>query len=289
MLNYLAYRSERACVWQDYIWEREHYPWKKRLPWGGRPRTPLPALIGGPTVGAPWPENITAPRSIHYKHWLVVCPPEKRRIIWTHEIKKKYDLYWSSTAKSVFDTWNKILLEETALCVEVKAPPFEVENFGQVFDLWLWGSHRIVDIWEELRDSPVSQAWTTSPLIQRAVERNTHLFHSDTGSDAEAASNVDPFDRVIAVHVRRGDYEPACVHFANWNSTFYGWNQLPWLPDRFESPPGGTAGNNTEENKKIFLEHCWPDMDRILQKVEASRDDWEREVYGKSIRVVDTT
>lgn len=281
MLSYLAYESKRAYVFQDYQWQLEHYPWKNVVPPGAPPRTPLPALIGGPTVGAPWPEHIKAPRSIHVSHWEVVCPPEKRRVIFTHHIKKQFDLHWTPNATFIFDTWNKILLEETALCVEVKAPPAEVEDFGQVFDLWLWGGPRILDIWERYRDSVVSQAWTTSPLIQRAVDRNTHLFHNPASELTAAGEREDPFNRMVAVHVRRGDYEPACIHFSNWNSTFYGWNQLPWLPDRFEHPAGGTPGNNTEENRKIFLEHCWPDMDQIIRKAEAARDDWEKEVYGE--------
>ena len=64
MNTYLAYKSNRTYVFQDYIWRIEYYPWQHHLkrPW--QPRTPLNALISGPAAGGAWDLNDPAPRSI---------------------------------------------------------------------------------------------------------------------------------------------------------------------------------------------------------------------------------
>lgn len=277
MLTYLAYKSQRAYVFQDYVWKQDYYPWDESKAWEVPSRTPLPALISGPTAGGSWEVGDSAPRSIHQSWWDVVCPKEKVKVIWTHEVKRKYDLHWVPTAKVVFGVWNKILLEEEAQCVEVIAPQRDVEDFGQVFDLWLWGVDRILDIWEEFRDSPVSRLLATSPVVERCVERNLELFRTP-----ETAKH-DPFSRVFAVHVRRGDYIQACSNLANYNSTFYSWNLLPYLPDRFGPLPGGEPGKNTPENTAAYFKHCLPEMDAIIEKINVARDEWEKEIFGESI------
>ena len=38
------------------------------------------------------------------------------------------------------------------------------------------------------------------------------------------------------------------------------------------------SGQNSEENVQIYLEHCLPDDEAIVRKVEASRIDWEMEM-----------
>ncbi|KAJ3549240.1 hypothetical protein NMY22_g963 [Coprinellus aureogranulatus] len=188
--------------------------------------------------------------------------------------KKAYDLHWNG-GKEIFDAWNKLLLDDTAQCIEVIAPQRDIEDFGQVFDLWLWGSDRILALWEELRDSPVSQLLRTSPIIERNIARNEHLFWS------KQTTERDPFAHVFAAHVRRGDYDEACLNLANWKSTFYGWNQLPWLPDRFVVPEGGEPGKNTPENVKFYYDRCLPEPDAIIKKINDARDDYEKEVFGE--------
>jgi hypothetical protein len=232
--------------------------------------------MAGPTVGGAWSPGDPAPRSVHESYWEVVCPPENVKVIWTHEVKKQYNIHFEGSGKHIFGIWNKILLDESASCVDVRAPPLEVDNFGQVFDLWLLGTARILDFWEEYKDSPASRLLGPSPVVQRAVDRNEHLFH------IAETENHDPFSRVFAVHVRRGDYVQQCTGLANWNSTFYMWNLLPWLPDHFSPPPGGAPGNNTEENIKMYLERCLPDMDQLIAKIAKARDQYEREVFGAS-------
>ncbi|KAJ3512505.1 hypothetical protein NMY22_g15313 [Coprinellus aureogranulatus] len=131
-------------------------------------------------------------------------------------------------------------------------------------------------MWEELRDSPVSQLLRTSPIIERNIAHNEHLFWS-----RKTTNVTDPFSHVFAVHVRRGDFEEACLNLANWKSTFYGWNQLPYLPDRFTPAPGGEPGKNTPENIKAYYARCLPVPDTIIQRINDARDEYEKEVYGE--------
>ena len=275
MLNHLAYKSKRAYVFQQYIWKWEYHPWPRSKAWDWHPHTPLSALIAGPTTGDGWPADDPAPRSVNEDYWDLVCPPSKVRVIWTHHIKTEYNLRWTPNSKQVFDAWNKVLLEDTAQCVEVIAPQRDIEDFSQVFELWLWGSERILAMWEELRDSPVSKLLRTSPIIERNIARNEHLFWSNKTTE------LDPFKHVFAAHVRRGDYDEACQNLANWKSTFYGWNQLPWLPDRFVAPEGGEPGKNTPENIKKYYERCLPEPDTIIRRINEARDEYEKEVFGE--------
>ncbi|KAJ3532413.1 hypothetical protein NMY22_g7758 [Coprinellus aureogranulatus] len=167
--------------------------WPREKAWDWHPHTPLSALINGPTTGNGWPSDDPAPRAVNEDFWEVVCPPSKVRVVWTHHVKKAYDLHWNG-GKEIFDAWNKLLLDDTAQCIEVIAPQRDIEDFGQVFDLWLWGSDRILALWEELRDSPVSQLLRTSPIIERNIARNEHLFWS------KQTTERDPFAHVFAAH-----------------------------------------------------------------------------------------
>lgn len=160
--------------------------------------------------------------------------------------------------------------------------PRDVEGWGQVFDLWLVGSGgRIVDLWEDFGDSVVRRVTRPSEIVQRAVERNTHLFLQFTEFGSRKAR--DPFSKVLAVHIRRGDYEGHCVRLAKGNASFYGWSQLPWPPDRFKIDVGE---NGHEEGE--YMKHCLPDVERIIGKIHATRDEWEKETVAQ-ISELDTS
>ncbi|RXW24100.1 hypothetical protein EST38_g1789 [Candolleomyces aberdarensis] len=395
MNAHLAYRANRAYVFMDYGWKREYYPWPEDLMFENPPRTPMAALMSGPAVGGEWPEgtkpaagsdSVGPPRAVSEEYFDLVCPPHKRRILRTSEVKPKdrYDILLRP-GREVFDIWLNLLTDRAALdnvtlipriplplpdhddddededdvesleklsrqddqdppddddddnndgdtitqegepkktdggnddCLEIIPAPREEDNYPQVFDLWLWGSERVLSLWEEFKDSPVSKGLGTSPLVERCVQRNYHLFNrhlrspsSDkspsspskeileesleedndgelkkdrrqaigTGSTVER----DPFEKTFAVHIRRGDYKSACVRLAEWNSTFYSWNQLPFLPDHFIPPPyprKKVQGKTSEANIQKYLERCLPDDAAIVKKVEDSRRDWEIEM-----------
>ncbi|KAF6743481.1 hypothetical protein DFP72DRAFT_827845 [Ephemerocybe angulata] len=267
--NYLAYKSRRGYVFGDYFWAPEHYPWPEDKALEKPARTPISALISGPTAGGPWPPGDPAPRSIHEDHWPLVCPPEKVKKIWTTKVKEKYKMRDNGTGKYIFNVWKKILIDDPAQCIEVTQPTIEEDPWPEVFDLFLLGGPRILDFLDEFRESLVSQGLKASPVVERSIQRNTHLFQTPE------TVHHNPFSRVLAVHIRRGDYVGHCKNLAAWHAGFYGWNQLPWLPDRY-APPTPEPGNYTEE----YLSHCLPEMDHIIKRIEDARDDWEKETFA---------
>lgn len=267
MSAHLAYASKRAYVFQDYTWNAAHYPWPKYKSRDWPPRTPLNALIYGPTSGGLWSAGDDAPRSISDKWFDIVCPKATRRIINTRDVKPAVQ---SSLGIEVFTHWKNILLEAPELCIEVVAASWKEDGHPQTFDLWLWGSDRILSLWENFSTSPTSQLLRTSPIVNAAVARNEYLFLPQGPRPAHPVS-TDPYDRMLAMHIRRGDYNEACVHLAKWNSTFYSWNLLEALPDPFVPPSGGSWGWNTPENTAKYMEHCLPTFDAIVRKVRESR------------------
>ncbi|KAF6741378.1 hypothetical protein DFP72DRAFT_944923 [Ephemerocybe angulata] len=206
-------------------------------------------------AGGSWGPNSTSARSISDKWWPVVCPPDQVKVFQVNDMKREYNLYEKS-ATEIFEVWRKAIADDPARCIEVQGPPRKVEANAQVFDLWLWGSYRILDIWEEFKKSDVSQLLATSPIVERVVDRNEHLFRTP-----QTPAGEDPFKRVFAVHARRGDFSWACQLLADWKSTFYSWNQLPFLPDR-----------------------CLPTKERLIERINNARDDYEKEVFGPTSR-----
>ena len=267
MNSFLAYKSNRAYVFSEYVWKREYYPWPEEKAYDWPPRTPLSALIAGPTVGGPWPEGDPAPRAVSEKYFEIVCPPEKRRIINTRDVKPALA---DADGVEIFAAWQQILLDAPEQCIEIQPADRSEDGYPQVFDLWLWGSWRVLSLWDAFSSSPVSQLLGTSPIVERTVNANLKIFTAPK----ERVGATDPFNRMLAIHLRRGDFKEACLSLSNWNSTFYSWNLHDFLPDKFVPPPGGGWGTNTPENEALYMKHCLPSDEDILQKIRDSRKDY---------------
>ncbi|KAF8956990.1 hypothetical protein BDZ97DRAFT_1763272 [Flammula alnicola] len=184
-----------------------------------------------------------APRSITEKWFEVVCPPEKRRIINTRELKPALT---NAPGSEIFAAWQKILLDAPESCIEIQSADTSEDAYSQVFDLWLWGTTRVLSLWDEFSKSPVSRLLGTSHIVERALEYNKRIFHA---ARKEEVDIVDPYSRMLAIHLRRGDFKQACLSLSNWNSTFYSWNLHEFLPDKFTPPPGGSWGTNTPRTR----------------------------------------
>ncbi|KAK7037644.1 hypothetical protein VNI00_010861 [Paramarasmius palmivorus] len=260
MNAHLAYASNRAYVFQDYWWATEHYRWPKDKFLDDYPRTPLNAIIAGPTAGGLWEAEDTAPRSISEEWFKVVCPESERRIINTREVKP---LVATAPGGEVFHAWQKKLSEAPEKCIEVRGA--EEDSYSQTFDLILWGNiTRLTSLWDIFIKSPTSRLLETSPLVRSAVDRNEYIFLPH--GPRPPTSSPNPWDRLMAIHLRRGDYERHCAGLGYMNATWYGWNQLEFLPDKFE------AGNGIEEH----MRHCWPTIDDIVLKVREARSEFLR-------------
>ena len=285
MNTLLAYKSKRSYVFQDHVWMLEHYPWPKEKYREARPRTPLPALLSGPSAGGLWDSGDDAPRSVS-EHWFnIVCPQSERRIIFTGDVKPA--IYWEE-GDVIFQHWQKLLTDAPERCIEIQASNTKNDGTPQTFDLWLWGSTRVLSLWDEFSDSPVSRLLAPSPIVKAAVDRNEYLF-LPRGPRPTHRAPRDPYERMLAIHLRRGDFVTHCLSLANWNSTFYSWNLLPFLPDKFvhPSPEGYEPGKNTPEAIAHYQKHCYPDQDFILDKIHQSREDYLRAARHGEHRALD--
>ncbi|KAF9005521.1 hypothetical protein BDQ17DRAFT_1353281 [Cyathus striatus] len=209
MNSYLAYKSQRSYVFQDYVWKPEYYPWSREK-WykNEHPRTPLNALISGPTAGGPWDPTDPAPRSVSEEYYFQVCP--------------EHDAESSTRATDAPER-----------CIEIHPADRSEDNFPQTFDLFLWGSYRILSI----------------PVVNAAVDRNEYLFLPKGPRPAFAASR-NPYDRMLAIHLRRGTIKRHAKALRM---------ELDFIP-----PPGGEPGKNTPENEAKYFEHCLPTFEDYI-------------------------
>ncbi|KAL0564954.1 hypothetical protein V5O48_017082, partial [Marasmius crinis-equi] len=169
MNAHLAYMSKRSYVFQDYVWVPQHYTWPENQWLHNPPRTPLNAIIAGPTAGGLWEAGDEAPRSVSEEWFDTVCPQSERRIINTRDVKPTIN---GGQGNVIFEAWRKLLEEAPEKCIEIWPADNEEDGHPQTFDLWLWGSDRILSLWEDFKKSPTSRLLETSPLVKSAIDRN---------------------------------------------------------------------------------------------------------------------
>ncbi|KAK7039096.1 hypothetical protein VNI00_010269 [Paramarasmius palmivorus] len=255
MNAHLAYASQRAYVFQDYLWAVNHYRWPKEKWLESEPSTPLNAIIAGPTAGGVWGTGDPAPRSVSASWFDIVCP--ERRIINTREIKPNIS---SAPGNEVFDAWKNVLLKAPERCIEIQSPPIREDTRPQTFDEHLWfNATRLESLWELFINSPTSRLLQPSPLVLSAVYKNEYLFLPP--SPRIQKSSPTPWDRMMAIHLRKGDFEDHCVGLWTVKMPWYGWNGLGFLPDR-QTPNIGLEDH---------MKRCWPSVDDIVDKEKNGR------------------
>jgi hypothetical protein len=105
-----------------------------------------------------------------------------------------------------------------------------------------------------------------SSLIIDGFNRNRKLY---APNGLTAATPKDPYPVIpglLALHIRRGDFEQHCRGLAEWGSTWTGFNQLPELPDHFNPPPRPEEGA-TQEIYDAYAKSCYPSIEEIVQKI----------------------
>ncbi|KAF7357420.1 hypothetical protein MSAN_01338000 [Mycena sanguinolenta] len=278
MNAHLAYMSKRAYVFTEYIWDPSHYPWPPAQQPTDYARTPLNAIVSGPMAGGSWDPDDPAPRSISERWFDVVCPKERRRLIHVRDVKPALA---DRPGDEVFAAWQKVLLEAEESCVEVVRPAWgEDDSMPQVFDLWLWGSNRVVPLWDVFKDSPTSRLLGPSPIVRSAIDRNEYLFVPRGPRPAHPAPR-DVFARMLAIHLRRGDYIEHCKKLADWGSTFYSWAQLPQVLDQFTPLPGDDPAR-----LDTVLSHCLPTSAQIVKKIRDTREEYVKAGSGRVLDVL---
>ncbi|KAJ7504088.1 hypothetical protein B0H11DRAFT_2353118 [Mycena galericulata] len=251
MNAHLAYVSGRAYVLQDYYWAHEHYQWPKQKWVNVAPRTPLNAIVSVPAVaGGPFEADDPAPRAVSEAWFDVVCPRRERRYINTRDVKPAVN---QAPGIEVLNHWQTLLRDAPERCIEIVPASRKV-----TFDLVLWGGPRVLTLWD---------SFSHSPIVSAAVDRNTYLF-IPRGPRPPHSAPRNPFQRMLALHLRRGDYEGHCRGMTYINLVFYSWNLFPHLPDRFGSEP------DVPGKDERFLTRCWPDVAGVVKKAAEARCDY---------------
>ncbi|KZT27662.1 hypothetical protein NEOLEDRAFT_1130722 [Neolentinus lepideus HHB14362 ss-1] len=279
---HLSYVAKRTYVFDNYTWSRDLS--QEYSDFNGKlipSRIPLTALVGGPIVGDSWPKGELAPRAVRKEFFDQVCP--ERTVIHGQEVVSS--LPSEAPASQVLQAWMDKLNSIEDRCVEIDI------SSAQIFEIWIFGTKRVLDIWPSLRVSPVMTQFHWSPLVHSAVELNSHLFttttflssllssfplissYFQTNYNPTLLAQYKPIPGLLALHIRRGDFVDHCHHLAKWSSQYNGFNSFPDLPDKFEAPPGGGWGETTPENDAIYIQHCFPSIAQIVERVSQVRND----------------
>lgn len=118
-------------------------------------------------------------------------------------------------------------------------------------------------IWPELSKSPIITHLGWSDIAYEAFESNRHRFLPEPYGKNEARSNA-PFDSLLALHIRRGDFIPHCPNLCKWGAEPNAFNRFSELPDQWEGPQG-----SEDERMAVYLRRCVPSIEQIVEKVEA--------------------
>ncbi|KAJ6516863.1 hypothetical protein C8R47DRAFT_1172918 [Mycena vitilis] len=266
---YLAYAAHRAYVFDNYTWEREG---PEISSWQGKPipaRIPLSALISGPIIGGTLP-NEDVPRAVSREYFMSVCAEPERVVLDTREIQDTLDA--GATVSQIVDRWFTELRSIQSPCVELarSSPP--------LFSYEITNTLRVLDVFPALSQSPILSNFGWSPLILRGFYDNIKYFMSSDFDEPPSLleTSITPLKGLLALHVRRGDYETWCHAAAYGNAmTFTGFNRFPQLPDKYSPPP--IDGSNT--TSEITRKHCLPTVREIVEKVLTVDDPRITRVY----------
>ncbi|KDQ50805.1 hypothetical protein JAAARDRAFT_41747 [Jaapia argillacea MUCL 33604] len=256
MMSHLAYLSNRSYVFEDYTWSRLPFPYTI-YDFALRPtHIPINAFISGPSAGGP----LESHRAVSVEHWDAVCPRSKRRII------SIADAPTSATAdgKAVMEWWVNRLSEVKEACVEIDQDSLH----RPMFDKFFFGSSRILSLWPSLSTSPILTDFAWSPLVQSAVTRNFALLQPYSAKLISDPSSTGTLPGLVAVHLRRGDFERHCPRLSGWESSYMGFNEFPTLPDRFDP---FTNFTNPEAQLDYYMEHCLPTVEQIVERLRKVR------------------
>ncbi|KZT01191.1 uncharacterized protein LAESUDRAFT_764010 [Laetiporus sulphureus 93-53] len=276
--HYIAYRAGRSFVFGNYTW------WRHGLysSWNGKPipaQIPYSALIQGPTVGAPMRTDPTAPLAVVKEFWDEVCPHPV--VVRSTDVVKMLGGR-TTTAELLIDKWVEMLNSIESPCVEVK------RSSPSTFDIYVFGDpDRLLDAWPGFSTSPILTEFGWAPLVERAFDANRETISPFitgepylsltpfTGTGAERYTTI---RGLLALHVRRGDFEEHCRNLADWDAGYTGYNAFPALPDKFVKP----RGVSRDEKREFYREHCYPSVEEIVRRAEEVR----RTQAGRGLRSV---
>ncbi|EGN95083.1 hypothetical protein SERLA73DRAFT_187372 [Serpula lacrymans var. lacrymans S7.3] len=292
---HLARVTKRAFVFDNFTWDQDGPDYSeyngKLIP----SRIPLSAMISGPIIGATSPPGDDVPRSVSREYFKKVCP--NPTIIDSAVINEELRTNSNVPASYIFDKWVEKLNSIDDPCVEIQRGSY------QLFEIWIFGSRRILSLWPTLSKSPMLLQFSWSPLILNAFTENEHLISSKPSSSRFpyftetyptlpppethdltpllTPPHIDPIRGLLVLHIRRGDFQGHCQHLANWSADWNGLNAFPSLPDKFDRPTDGGWGETSDENMQMYLKKCFPSIEQIVEKIQEVLADQDR-LYGKA-------
>ncbi|EMD32600.1 hypothetical protein CERSUDRAFT_118643 [Gelatoporia subvermispora B] len=277
MNAYLAYRSGRALVFDNYTWEDDGSDYSEAFDGSLIPsRIPLSAFLRGPAVGDPFPQGEQSPRAVIKEYFDEVCPHPQ--IISSEELVPLGD---PSSATERTRRWVD-KLSHSDRCVAVRKSSY------QIFDIWIFGEvDRLLDIWPSFSQSPIMTQLQWSALVELAFDTNRQLLlPSSTVEPAlislpftTAAQRYTQLPGLLVLHLRRGDFEEHCVKLSEWGSGFTGWNSFPGLPDPWAYPPEGASA---DEARRWYVRRCYPEIGEIMRRAAEAK----QSPAGRGLRAV---
>ncbi|GJJ13533.1 hypothetical protein Clacol_007787 [Clathrus columnatus] len=252
ILSHLAYLANRAYVFQDVMFGDTYR---------GNPWYPLNTFISGPTAGGPFPRGIMAPRAVSVESWEEKCPYYERTFLNVTAVNRELGIVNGVTnGVSILERWAGELLTISDSCVEI------TWDSKHMMITWYspFGSPvESLSLWSILSTSPVVTAFQWSSMVLNAVEQNIPLI---TGQPLNYN-----MDNVLALHLRRGDFESHCTHMAKYTSGYNSWNLLPELPDKYIPPDPQLA--KIEDSIETFMRHCWPSTNDVIRRINQVKNE----------------
>ena len=143
-----------------------------------------------------------------------------------------------------------------------------------------------------LHESPILRFFSWSPLVLSALPLNADLISPSFAAVPDALPDTVP--DLLAMHIRRGDYDEHCYNLGNGSARFMGWNNLPGQANGFDPPLPSTmdiGGNPPDQEKlkemaaelkaqgvnidEIYRKHCFPSIEEIVNRTMEAKNAWE--------------
>ncbi|KAF8868149.1 hypothetical protein CPB85DRAFT_1366758 [Mucidula mucida] len=253
LLSYIAYASNRSFVFSDYL--VPHSLPYTLYDWALRPtHMPLNTFMSGPTAGGDMP-SISLTQDVFDKA-KASGNPKRMQLSSTAEARLSDDSLEGDALLNTWVDWLSNVADEPCVVVDFSKKP--------VFDHMLFGSERVISMYPLLASTPILKDFKWAPLVQGAVDRNM----AGIEKPADATSNLIP--GLVAVHLRRGDYDGHCRYLVKLSVRYQGMNRYPGIVDRFDPYDFEPSGSN-EAKLDHYLKHCLPDIPQIVHRLREMR------------------
>ncbi|CAK5283500.1 unnamed protein product [Mycena citricolor] len=297
--DYLSYISDRSYVFPSFM-PVDHPPYPNKLPDGSEHQVHIPmnALVSGPTAGGPLRRDESDPigrRAVSVEYWHIACPPERVHHIKLYDMQKELGIDDDSQGDDRMLKWSRMLKALDAPCVSI--------DDGAVFNWMFIGGDKVMSIWPSYSLSPTMRNFAWSPMVVHALYRHYHLFSRSPAPTLVLPSGRQPYRMqsfkrlytaehtipgLLAIHVRRGDYENHCSFLADVGADYNAWDgfgtpglklppvrseligpgpynyQDPKLPDYLSTPEGMSRRDAAHA-------HCWPSQHAIVKRARQVR------------------